>query len=297
MVTGVNGLLGQHLVAVLLQQTDWSIIGIGKGPCRLPQQNEPRLTYHAIDMTDGVSAFPFYAQQRPDIIVHAAAMTQVDDCERQPVACWNINVTATRFLVEAARKFNPHFIFVSTDFVFDGSAGPYSETDLPNPLSYYGGSKWAGEKEVQRSGLSAAIVRTCLVYGTTHDGSRSNIVSWVKNSLQAGKTINVVNDQWRTPTLVNDLALGILLVAQQKARGIFHLSGGEMMSPYQMALATANHYQLNQHLIVAVDAHTFTQPAQRPPTTGFNIGKGQAQLGFRPHGFAEGLRIMDAGQV
>jgi dTDP-4-dehydrorhamnose reductase len=293
LITGSNGLLGQCMVQALLQQTDWQVLGIGKGPCRLPLLNEQRFVYHDIDIADGAAAFSFYLQQRPDIIVHAAAMTQVDDCELRPVACWNVNVTATRFLVEAARKFNPHFIFVSTDFVFDGSAGPYSETDQPNPVSYYGSSKWAGEKEILRSGLSAAIVRTCLVYGTTHDGSRSNIVSWVKNSLLAGKPINVVNDQWRTPTLVNDLAMGILLIAQQRATGIFHISGNEMMSPYQMALRTAEHYQLNKKLITPVDASTFIQPAQRPPKTGFSIAKAQAQLGYRPHAFAEGLQIMD----
>jgi dTDP-4-dehydrorhamnose reductase len=297
LVTGANGLLGQHLVQLLLQQTDWQVVGIGKGPCRLPVLDGQRFVYHNLDMTDGVAAFGFYVQQRPNIVVHAAALTQVDYCEQNPVACWDTNVTATRFLVEAARKYSPHFIFVSTDFVFDGTAGPYSETDLPNPVNYYGSSKWTGEKAVLQSGLDAAIVRTCLVYGTTHDGSRSNIVSWVKNSLQAGRPISVVNDQWRTPTLVNDLAMGILLAAQQRATGMFHVSGHEMMSPYEMALRTAAHYQLDKSLITPVDGGSFTQPAQRPPKTGFDIAKAQTQLGYRSHSFAEGLRIMDAAQA
>lgn len=292
LLTGANGLLGQHLVTLLLAATDWQVIAVGKGPCRLPQQPSNRFRYQALDMTDGVAATAFYVTERPDIVIHAAAHTQVDFCELNPVACWDANVTATRFLVEAAKAFQPFFIFVSTDFVFDGTAGPYTESDVPNPVSYYGSSKWAGEKEVQQSGLAASIVRTCLVYGTTHDGSRSNIVSWVKNNLSASKPISVVNDQWRTPTWVNDLAMGILLIAQQRATGIFHISGKEMLTPYDMAMATAEFYQLDQSLITAVNANTFTQPAQRPPKTGFVIAKAQTALGYQPHSFAQGLAMM-----
>jgi dTDP-4-dehydrorhamnose reductase len=295
LVTGANGLLGQHLIELLLTATDWQVIGTGKGPCRLPDTQNNRFFYHQLDITDGVAAFSFYLQTRPDIIIHAAAKTQVDDCELNPVQCWDANVTATRFLVEAAKISRPFLIFVSTDFVFDGAAGPYKETDAPNPVNYYGSSKVAGEKDVLQSGLDAAIVRTCLVYGQTHDGSRSNIINWVKNNLLQGRHIKVVNDQWRTPTLVQDLAKGILLVAQKKATGIFHISGKEMLTPYDMATATAAYHNLDATLIEEVTAATFTQPALRPSKTGFDISKAQAQLGYKPHPFAEGLKLMDEG--
>jgi dTDP-4-dehydrorhamnose reductase len=295
LVTGANGLLGQHLIELLLSQTDWQVIGTGKGLCRLPLLQNERFSYHPLDITDGVAAFNFYLSAKPNIIIHAAAKTQVDDCELNPIQCWDTNVTATRFLVEASKKFRPFFIFVSTDFVFDGNAGLYSENDSPSPVNYYGSSKVAGEKEVLQSGLEAAVVRTCLVYGHTHDGSRSNIISWVKNNLLQCKQIKVVNDQWRTPTLVQDLAKGILLVAQKRATGIFHISGNEMLTPYDMAMATAVYYNLDATLIKEVTAATFTQPAQRPAKTGFDITKAQAQLDYQPHSFAEGLKMMDAG--
>jgi dTDP-4-dehydrorhamnose reductase len=295
LVTGANGLLGQHLIQLLLTATDWQVIGTGKGPCRLPVTQNERFNYHPLDIADGVAAFNFYLETKPDIIIHAAAATQVDDCELNPVQCWDTNVTATRFLAEAAKKFRPFFIFVSTDFVFDGTAGSYNETDTPNPVNYYGSSKVAGEKDVLQSGLDAAIVRTCLVYGNTHDGSRSNIISWVKKNLSQHKQIKVVNDQRRTPTLVQDLAKGILLVAQKRATGIFHISGNEMLTPYDMAMATAAYYHLDATLIEEVTAATFTQPAQRPAKTGFDITKAQALLGYQPHSFAEGLKMMDAG--
>jgi dTDP-4-dehydrorhamnose reductase len=295
LVTGANGLLGQHLVQLLLTETDWHIIGTGRGPCRLPIVQNSRFIYQQLDITDGPAAFNFYLSAKPNVMIHAAAQTQVDDCELNPVQCWDTNVTATRFLVEAAKIFKPFFVFVSTDFVFDGVAGPYSETDTVNPVNYYGSSKVAGEKEVLQSGLDAAVVRTCLVYGHTHDGSRSNIISWVKSNLEQGKYIKVVNDQLRTPTLVQDLARGIFFIAQKRITGIFHISGNEILTPYNMAMATAAYYGLDISLIEKVTANTFTQPAQRPAKTGFNISKAQALLGYQPHSFAEGLKIMDAG--
>jgi len=126
--------------------------------------------------------------------------------------------------------------------------------------------------------------------------SRSNIVLWVKKSLEDGKRINVVNDQWRTPTLAEDLAMGCYLAASQKAKGIYHISGSEMMTPYDIAIATANFFNLNASLITSANSSTFTQPAKRPPKTGFIVTKAQRELGYKPHTFTEGLSVL-ASQI
>ncbi len=291
LITGANGLLGQHLVKELLAHTDAAIIAVGKGPCRLPEVKSVRLDYYDLDITDGIAAFAFYLTQKPDVIVHTAAKTQVDECELHPVDCWNVNVTATRFLVEAARKFNPYIIFLSTDFVFDGEAGPYGEDAIPAPLSYYGSSKVAGEKEILASGLTAAVVRTCLVYGHTSGGNRTNILTWVKQNLLQGKQIQLVQDQWRTPTYAGDLAVGIRLLIEQQATGIFHISGSEMMTPYDMAVRAAEMMGLDETLIEPVTAATFTQPAKRPPVTGFVLDKIKA-LGYQPTPFESGASLV-----
>ncbi len=292
MVTGANGLLGRHLIELLLKEIGYTVTAVGKGPCRLPFAASPRWSYSDIDLTDGVKATAFYTAARPDVMVHAAAKTQVDDCELHPVACWDANVTATRFLVSAAQAFRPFIIFLSTDFVFDGHSGPYKETDTVNPVSYYGSSKVAGEKDILQSGLDAAVVRTCLVYGSTPGGTRSNIISWVRDSLAAGKPIKVVDDQWRTPTWAGDLARGILLLVQQRLTGIYHLSGKDLLTPYRMALATAAACGLDDSLIEPVTADTFSQPAQRPAKTGFFISKAVHDLGYHPLSFSEGLAKM-----
>ena len=291
LITGANGLVGQHLVKLLLDTTTHDIIATGKKEPREVIQNS-RLHYYSLDITDGMAVNSLLDKLQPDAIVHCAALTQVDECEQHPIKAWNVNVTATRFILDAAKKNNAYFIFISTDFVFDGINGPYKEEDIVNPVSYYGSTKVAGEKAVEESGLASAIVRTCLVYGNTLSGTRSNLITWVKDNLGLGKKIKVVSDQWRTPTYVEDLAKGILLIMEKKAEGCFHISGEVLLSPYQMAIATALYLSLDTSLIEKVDASIFTQPAKRPATTGFIIDKAKAVLGFKPLTFEEGLKNM-----
>lgn len=292
LVTGANGLLGQHLVRMLIETAAYEIIATGRGISRIPFVVDERYQYLSLDITNGMEVATFIELNQPDIIIHTAAITQVDECETNPVSCWNTNVTATRFLISAAESTGARFIYISTDFVFDGLSGPYKETDIAEPVNYYGSSKLAAEKAVKESKLNWCIVRTVLVYGNILVGNRSNIVSWVKENLAAGKIIKVVSDQWRTPTYVGDLAKGILLAVEKNATGIFHISGAEMLSPFDMADATAEYLGLNKALIEKVDASVFIQPAIRPAKTGFIIDKARQQLGYEPIEFADGLKMM-----
>lgn len=290
MVTGSNGMLGRQLVGRLLGDTPHRILATGKGPCRLPFTESERFSYHELDITDGVSVNDYILGQKPSAIIHAAAMTQPDPCELDPIACWTVNVTATRFIVDAASATGAYLIYISTDFVFDGAAGPYRETDTPCPVNYYGSSKLAAEKAVMASSVDACILRTVLVYGKALAGMRANLVSWVKTSLEQGIPIKVVSDQWRTPTDVDDLARAVLLALEHRPQGIYHVSGNEGMSPYDMALRVAALMGKDASLISRVDASTFTQPAQRPMRTGFIIEKASRELGFVPRRFDDALR-------
>jgi dTDP-4-dehydrorhamnose reductase len=291
LITGANGLLGQHLVKLILDSTSHEIMATSKREPRLVIQDS-RIHYYSLDITDGMAVNLLLEKLRPDTIIHCAALTQVDECEQNPIKAWEINVTATRFLVEAAKQINAFMIFVSTDFVFDGIHGPYKETDEVNPVSYYGSTKVAAEKAVAESGMPYAIVRTCLLYGNILFGTRSNVISWVKENLEQGQKIKVVSDQWRTPTYIEDLAKGILLIAEKKATGLFHISGKDFLSPYDMAMATAEYLHLDASLIEKVDASVFSQPAKRPATTGFVIEKAKNELGYEPLSFREGLQKM-----
>ena len=291
LITGSNGLLGQNLVNILLNQTAHEIIATSKREPRSVVQNN-RLHYYSLDITDGMAVNGLLEKLQPDTIIHCAALTQVDECEENPIKAWEINVTATRFLLDAAKKINAFFIFLSTDFVFDGMNGPYKEEDTVGPVSYYGSTKVAAEKAVEESGFPYAIVRTCLLYGNILFGIRSNIITWVKENLEQGKKIKVVSDQWRTPTYIEDLAKAIVTITEKKAQGLYHISGEIFLSPYQMAITTAGYLKLDASLIEKVDASVFTQPAKRPATTGFIIDKAKAELGFSPISFEEGLKKM-----
>jgi dTDP-4-dehydrorhamnose reductase len=288
LVTGANGLLGQELINLLLEK-NYEVIATSRGANRLGISGGQHFTYHDLDITDGLASTRILVDQKPDVVIHAAAMTQVDECELNKIDCYNINVTATRFLIEASKEINAKFIYVSTDFIFDGSAGPYKEDDEPKPLNYYGSTKLSAETEVIESGLDWCVVRTVLVIGNAA-ATRSNIISWVKGKLEKGEKIKVVDDQFRTPTYTEDLARGIVLIIEKKAHGIFHISGKDLLTPYQIAIKTAAHFSLDNSLIEKADATSFSQPAVRPPRTGFYIDKARKQLGYEPLSFEEGLK-------
>jgi dTDP-4-dehydrorhamnose reductase len=231
-------------------------------------------------------------KHRPDVVINTAAMTHVDHCEQQKKECWRQNVDAVANLISACQTTDSFLIHISTDFIFDGKNGPYLEEAEPNPLSYYGESKLASEKLLQASTIKWAIVRTVLVYGVVHDMSRSNIILWVRENLRNGKSIQVVNDQWRTPTLAEDLAEGCILIANKRAQGIYNISGEELLTPYDIAVQTADFFNLDKSLIKEVDGSVFKQPAVRPAKTGFVLTKAKKQLGYSPHSFLQGLSIM-----
>ena len=291
LVTGSNGLLGQKLSRLLQEDEDVYLIATARGRSAV---KVTRGEYHSMDISDRDSVESVLRFTKPEVIINTAAMTQVDDCETQRDACWKANVTAVENLVRCCNALHIHLVHVSTDFIFDGSRGPLDENEIPRPVNYYGESKLAAEKIIQSASASWAILRTVLVFGITQDMSRSNIVLWVKNSLEQNKTINVVNDQWRTPTLAEDLAMGCYLAARKRAKGIFNISGKDFMSPYDIAIRTAEFFKLDKSLIKATDSTKFVQPAKRPARTGFIIEKARKELGYEPRSFEEGLALLAA---
>lgn len=292
LVTGAGGLLGQKLSFLLCQDKNIHPILTARRKITLPFSSE----IHLLDIEDADAVDKAFQTHRPDVVINTAAMTMVDHCEQNREACWKANVDAVANLIASAEKINAHLIHVSTDFIFDGSFGPLDESAKPNPVNFYGESKLAAEELVKKSKTPWTIIRTVLVYGVTADMSRSNIVLWVKQSLEQGKSIKVVNDQWRTPTLAEDLALGCYLAATKKATGIYHISGKDFMTPYELALLTAGFFNLDKSLISPTDATAFTQPARRPAKTGFIIDKARKELGYEPSSFSEGLKIV-ASQI
>src|SRR6185503_68627 len=207
LITGANGFLGYYLVEQLLEK-DYSVIATGKGECRLPFTHGTKFQYLSMDFTDPFSIHDVFENIKPDVVIHAGAMSKPDDCELDQMKAYLINVEGTVQLLINAEDLKSFFIFLSTDFVFDGEKGMYKEEDLPGPVNYYGKTKLEAEEAVIEYEHDWAIVRTILVYGDPLSG-KDNILTNTRKKLQKGEEYKVVSDQLRTPTYVEDLATAI----------------------------------------------------------------------------------------
>lgn len=287
LITGSNGLLGQKLVKLLSKKSSVDFLATSSGENRV---STPKFNYRQLDITNKDQVLDLIREYQPDVVINTAAMTNVDACEKDRENCWNVNVHAVEYLLEACQNVGAKLIHLSTDFVFDGEDGPYSEEDEPNPLSYYGKSKYAAEQLLLNSGYKNwAIARTIIVYGVGENMSRSNIVLWAKGALEEGKPLTIVDDQFRSPTWADDLAMGCWLIAENDKRGIFHLSGKDFMSILDLVRRVAEFFNLDASKITPIKSDSLNQAAKRPPVTGFILDKAIKELGYNPHSFEEGL--------
>jgi len=287
LVTGSNGFLGHRLVASLRLRTDVELIATSLGPDR--RSDTEGYLYVPLDVTSEQAVQEVCGRYRPDAIIHTAAITQVDQAEQQPARCRRLNVGAVAHLVSACARYGIHLLQLSTDFVFDGLSGPYAESDPVSPISVYGWSKAAAEKLLSDSEISWAVVRTILVYGQEVPGGRSNIVQWATKVLQSGSPVQVVNDQYRTPTFVEDLAQACIEIALRKEQGIFHISGEEEVSIFELVGHVAQHLGLSMEKVQSVNSSDLAGAELRPPRTGFILGKAKSRIHFEPVSLETGL--------
>lgn len=291
LITGSNGLLGQKITDAALADDTIVYIATSKGPNRHPVKSG--YIYVDLDITDFEQTKVIIEEHLPDVIINTAAMANVDACERDPAASQQVNVEAVANMVTLCEQFDIHLIHLSTDFVFDGNEGPYMEDDVPNPVNVYGKHKLAAEKLLSDSSCPWSVVRTILVYGVIDDLSRTNIVLWSKNALENGQTIKVVNDQWRMPTLAEDLAKACLTIAAKKSEGIYHISGKDLFSICELVDAVVEHWHLEPSYICKEQSSVLKQDALRPKRTGFILDKAYDELDYVPHSFGEGLKLIE----
>ena len=291
LITGANGLLGQQLVQLLSQYPEYDVLATGRQSSSVLRSGS--FGYATLDITSYADVQHLFLDFAPTVVVNCAAMTQVDQCEVEKKACWEINVNAVEHLCRASRRVGTRLIQVSTDFVFDGANGPYRETDRPAPINFYGRSKLAAENVIRASSLKRwAIARTVLLYGTGEKLKRQNVVLWALNHLTQGKPIQVVNDQWRTPTYAPDLAHGIERIIRTERTGLYHISGREFLSVYEFIQRVASFFDLDTNLISPADSSTIHPIAPRPPRTGFVIEKAETELDYHPHTIETALADM-----
>lgn len=290
LITGSNGLLGQKLVDYCVA-ANIDFVPTSKGENR--NSKCPVEKYRTMDITNRAEVLSVISKIQPTHVIHTAAMTNVDQCELNPADCELINVTATHYLVEACNKVNAHFQLLSTDFVFDGEKGNYSENDEMNPLSAYAKSKVDAEAIVSNeSTTDNSIVRTIIVYGNAENLTKSNIIAWAKSALEKGDPLTIVDDQFRAPTWAEDLAAGCMGVFEHNQTGIFHVSGPETMSIFELVLRIGKHFGLRTDQVTKISSSTLNQAAKRPPKTGFDLSKAYQQIDYKPHTLEETLTIL-----
>lgn len=287
LITGSNGLLGQKIIYALRNREGIRCISTSRGENRMMVRDG--YIYENLDLTIKSDVERIIEKYKPDSVINTAAMTNVDACETRREEALIMNVQTVENLIGVCKKVNAHLVHLSTDFVFNGMNGPYVETDDPDPLSYYAQTKLEAEKKIERSGLKWAILRTIIIYGVVDDNSRSNVVLWAINALRNKKNITVINDQFRSPTLAEDLANACISAALKGATGIYHVSGREVMNILDIVKITADFFELDPSFIQPVSSEALKQPAKRPPVTGFIIDKAVKELDFHPHTFLEGL--------
>ncbi len=281
---------GQKIIYVCHGKSNIQLIATSKGANRT--QLKDGYIYESLDITNESEVEAIFKKHQPDAVINTAAFTNVDACETKRGECKKLNVEAVEYLIKSCEKYNAHLIHLSTDFVFNGENGPYIETDTPEPQSYYAQSKYDSEQLLIKSKIKWTIIRTIIIYGVVDDNSRSNLVLWVKNNLEKKQKINVISDQFRSPTLAEDLAGACINAALKKATGIYHVSGKELMSIIDIAKIVADFFGLDASHINSVTSAQLNQPAKRPPVTGFILTKAKHDLDYHPKSFLEGLNLI-----
>jgi len=276
LITGSNGLLGLSLRNFFLNR-NFVIVATGRGPDKF--LNSPHL-YLNLDIESTEESEMILAEYKPDIIINTAALTNVDYCETNQSKCLSVNSHSILNFTSYCRDYNPHFIHISTDFVFDGKQGDYREDDICNPINYYGFSKLESEKIISQNKFRSTIIRTSLVYSLNDD--INNFASRCKINLGKNEPLNIVDDQYRTPTFVDDLSRAIFSVIEKEKYGIYHISSGEVLSIYQIVCNIARYWGFDSSLIQRVRSNQLQQQASRPLNSSLSIDKSILELDFKP---------------
>jgi len=292
LITGSNGLLGQHLAKHFLQ-SDFEILATSFGSNRISALDHK---YHSLDVTDFTQVKTVLADFQPDIIFNAAAATNVDGCEDEPDNCDKINHQAVAHFLRSfdELKMTPHFIHISTDFIFNGTKKEYFEEDEPDPISEYGRSKWLGELVIKNSGYeNYTIVRTSLVYGVGEALNKGNIFLWAMDKLRNGETLTIVDDQFRSPTYVDDLCLACVKISDLGVTGVINIAGQQILSMHKYIQEVSDYVGKSRNLVKPISTSVLNQKAKRPKRSGLNINKAKNIIGFEPTKFEQSLQEMD----
>ena len=291
LIFGANGFLGSNIIQLRskneLIYRDFSFIAADLHNNYIDKD----VPYYHIDITHQEEVYKHIVSLSPDIIVLTAAMTNVDQNEKDKQLATKINVEGPKNVIKACKQIDSKLIFMSTDFVFDGrNKGYYNEEDIPNPINHYAKTKFDAELAILNSDIDHLICRTAVLYGWNNE--KLNFITWILKQLQNKERINIVTDQINNPTYVRNLAEIILKLIEKKASGIYHTAGDDALSRYEIAIKCAEVFEHNKDLINPIGS--LNQVAVRPKNVSLNITKLKRFLGseLKCLSLLEGLKDM-----
>lgn len=288
LLTGANGLLGQKTTEIFARESEHELVLTDLAE----KAEEPRrFSYHELDITNKEAVKDFVRKCKPDIIINAAAYTNVDGCETERELSWRVNVDAVKNLIIASRINSSKIIHISTDYIFDGVKGGYDENATPNPLSFYGKAKLASENAVYASGIESAVIRTMIIYGYGKN-VKQNFALWLINSLGKDEPLKIVDDQFGMPTMVDDLGLALLRIVERERTGVYNVCGSEYINRFDFAVKLADVFGFDKSMIVPIKSSELRQAAVRPMNSSFILLKAETELGLQTLNVRDGLYLL-----
>ncbi|MCW4015238.1 MAG: dTDP-4-dehydrorhamnose reductase [Candidatus Bathyarchaeota archaeon] len=281
LITGGSGLLGSKVAETAILDGHEVYSGFN--------QHESRAGIPVkLDLNSQENVVKVFDLVEPEIVVHAGAISNVDQCEANKELAWGINVDGTKRMSELSREHNAFLVYVSTDYVFSGKRGMYTETDETKPINYYGKTKLEGEKIVSMLTSESCIARPSVIYGSVPAAGKINFALWVLDKLRKGEQIKIITDQCISPTFNTNLADMIIEVAQRRLTGIYHLAGATAVNRYDFACLLAKIFDLDAGLIKPTKSEDMNWTAKRPKNTSLVVDKASRVLHKKP------LKLEDA---
>ncbi|MFL5321794.1 MAG: dTDP-4-dehydrorhamnose reductase [Myxococcaceae bacterium] len=283
-VTGANGLVGSRL-CTLLASRGHEVVGLSRGPRRA----EGNFAYASVDLTNGEQIARALKEARPEVVINPAASTDVDGCEKDPASAFAVNVDAVHHLARTSKELGAHLVHVSTDYVYDGDHGPYTEGDLPNPRGNYAITKFAGELAARIHLPNCTIARTAVVYGWPQ-AAKPNFGSWVVTTLSSGQTIKLFEDQFVSPSLADNVAEMLAELGERKLPGLFHTAGSDVVDRVTFGRAVCELFGFDPKLITPTKLKDLKLASPRPLHSGLNVSKARETLAAKPLPLSEALK-------
>ena len=281
LVTGSAGLVGQQVVKYL-----------SKSNQVFSCYNESKPEYGdsvKMDLKNYEMISSVLTEIKPDVVIHLGAMTGVDLCEKEKTSASEINTKATEIIAKECSKLNSFLVYVSTDYVFDGNFGMYKEGDVANPLGFYGKSKLEGEKAVQNFSTNWCIARTSTPFGL--HPTKKSFPMWVIENLQKQKQIDVLIDQFTSPTYIPNLSRMLIEISERRITGIIHAAGASKISRYQMASMISDKLNLDGTLLKQISMNKMKWVAQRPKDSSLDVSRASSILNEKPQKIDQSLNL------